>query len=38
MWIEQPLETAAENRSSKINKLFDTHPPLEERIQRLKEM
>ena len=38
MWIEQPLETAPDNRSSKINKLFDTHPPLEERIQRLKEM
>ena len=38
MWIEQPLETAPDNASSKINKLFDTHPPLEERIQRLKEM
>jgi heat shock protein HtpX len=38
MWIEQPLETTADNRSSKINRLFDTHPPLEERIQRLKEM
>ena len=38
MWIEAPLETAPDNRSSKINKLFDTHPPLEERIQRLKEM
>ena len=38
MWIEQPLETAPDNRSSKINRLFDTHPPLEERIQRLKEM
>jgi heat shock protein HtpX len=38
MWIEQPLETTADNRSSRINRLFDTHPPLEERIQRLKEM
>ena len=38
MWIEAPLETAPDNRSSKINKLFDIHPPLEERIQRLKEM
>jgi len=38
MWIEQPLETHVDNRSSRINRLFDTHPPLEERIQRLKEM
>jgi heat shock protein HtpX len=38
MWIEQPLETGDTNRSSRINRLFDTHPPLEERIRRLKEM
>jgi heat shock protein HtpX len=38
MWIEQPLETADEKQGSKFNKLFDTHPPLEDRIKRLQEM
>ena len=39
MWIEQPLETdEQEARGSKFNNLFDTHPPLEDRIKRLQEM
>jgi len=38
MWIEQPLETAQDKRGSKFNRLFDTHPPLEDRIRRLQEM
>jgi heat shock protein HtpX len=38
MWIEQPLETADDKRGSKFNRLFDTHPPLEDRIRRLQEM
>jgi len=38
MWIEQPLETANDKKGSKFNKLFDTHPPLEDRIKRLQEM
>ena len=38
MWIEQPLETDEKKPGSKFNKLFDTHPPLEDRIQRLQEM
>jgi heat shock protein HtpX len=40
MWIEQPLEPAAEKKDTKsrFNNLFDTHPPLEDRIKRLQEM
>jgi heat shock protein HtpX len=38
MWIEQPLETEKEKPGSKFNTLFDTHPPLEDRIRRLQEM
>ena len=38
MWIEQPLETDQKKPGSKFNHLFDTHPPLEDRIQRLQEM
>jgi heat shock protein HtpX len=38
MWIEQPLETDDKKQGSKFNKLFDTHPPLEDRIKRLQEM
>jgi heat shock protein HtpX len=38
MWIEQPLETDKSKPGSKFNNLFDTHPPLEDRIKRLQEM
>jgi heat shock protein HtpX len=40
MWIEQPLDTGdgKKDARSRFNHLFDTHPPLEDRIQRLKEM
>jgi heat shock protein HtpX len=38
MWIEQPLETDKKKPGSKFNSLFDTHPPLEDRIARLQEM
>jgi heat shock protein HtpX len=39
MWIEQPLETAPEKTERrKFDNLFDTHPPLEDRIARLQEM
>ena len=38
MWIEQPLETDKDKPGSRFNNLFDTHPPLEDRIQRLQEM
>jgi heat shock protein HtpX len=39
LWIESPLaRTPEEGRHSRLNRLFDTHPPLEERIQALKEL
>lgn len=39
LWIEQPVaRVAAEGRMSRLNKLFDTHPPLEERIAALREI
>ena len=42
MWIEQPLEGPQEDGKkdarSRFNNLFDTHPPLEDRIKRLQEM
>ncbi len=37
LWIEQPVAmTEEEGKLSKWNKLFDTHPPLEERIAALQ--
>ena len=39
LWIESPLaRTPDEGRLAWLNRLFDTHPPLEERIQALKEL
>lgn len=39
LWIESPLaRTSEEGRLAWLNRLFDTHPPLEERIQALKEL
>jgi heat shock protein HtpX len=41
MWIEQPLDRDQEKkgrRGSWLNRAFDTHPPLEERIAALKAM
>ena len=37
MWIEQPLEAAEKKPGSRFNKLFDTHPPHEDRIHRGQE-
>jgi heat shock protein HtpX len=39
LWIEQPqaLEES-EGRMAKVNRMFDTHPPLEERIALLREL
>ena len=39
LWIEQPAaQTEPEGRMSTINRMFDTHPPIEERIALLREL
>jgi heat shock protein HtpX len=39
LWIESPLPAnEAEGKLSRFNKLFDTHPPLDERIALLREL
>lgn len=39
LWIEQPMSGVAdEGRLGAWNRLFDTHPPLDERIALLKEL
>ena len=38
MWIESPLDREEGKKGSWLNRAFDTHPPLEERIRILEEM
>ena len=39
LWIEQPMATTEdEGRLARLNRMFDTHPPLEERIALLREL
>ena len=39
LWIEQPMPTEKEEgKLSRLNRLFDTHPPLDERIAALREL
>jgi heat shock protein HtpX len=39
LWIEQPsAQTEREGRLSRLNRMFDTHPPIEERIALLREL
>ena len=39
LWIEQPMAgVGEEGRLGRVNRLFDTHPPLEERIALLREL
>ena len=38
LWIESPLDRNKEHKRTWLNRAFDTHPPLDERIQMLKEM
>lgn len=37
LWIESPLQTGS-GFMGKINHLFDTHPPIEDRIKTLREL
>jgi heat shock protein HtpX len=39
LWIEQPQAVEeGEGRIARINRMFNTHPPLEERIALLREL
>jgi len=38
MWIESPLDREPGHKGAKLNSWFDTHPPLEERIEILESM
>lgn len=39
LWIEQPMSGVGDNgKLSAIHKMFDTHPPLDERIALLREL
>jgi heat shock protein HtpX len=38
LWIESPLDREKEHKGSWLNRAFDTHPPLDERIRVLESM
>ncbi len=38
LWIEEPLDKQSNRGHNKLNHLFDTHPPLEDRIRVLEAM
>jgi heat shock protein HtpX len=38
LWIESPLDREEGKKGSWLNRLFDTHPPLDERIKVLESM
>ncbi|MGH9195311.1 MAG: M48 family metallopeptidase [Acidimicrobiia bacterium] len=38
LWIESPLQRTGGGMSAWLNRLFDTHPPLEERIRLLESL
>src|SRR5690606_7877471 len=38
LWIESPLDREEGHEQAKLNSLFDTHPPLAERINALREL
>lgn len=38
LWIESPLDREEGHKGAKLNSMFDTHPPLAERIEILESM
>jgi heat shock protein HtpX len=38
LWIEEPLDKSSNKGGKKLNHLFDTHPPLDDRIRALQAM
>ncbi len=38
LWIESPLDREEGKKGSRLNRMFDTHPPLDERIKLLEAM
>jgi heat shock protein HtpX len=38
LWIEEPLDKESNKGASKWNHLFDTHPPIDDRIHALEQM
>jgi heat shock protein HtpX len=38
LWIESPDERELGNRGARVNRMFNTHPPLSERINLLRQM
>ncbi|HTK17030.1 MAG TPA: M48 family metalloprotease [Acidimicrobiia bacterium] len=38
MWIESPLQNEGDEKHAKVNRMFDTHPPIAERIAVLRRL
>jgi heat shock protein HtpX len=38
MWLVTPLQNQGDDRHAKLNKMFDSHPPLDERIAILRKL